>query len=100
MKDIKDMNLAEAIEALRDVDVITRGYQCNYEAIEKLADRIHDLTRWIPVEERMPTQEDKDVLAWYATEYPFAVLVNWYEFPMNNRSVTHWQRITSPEGNP
>jgi hypothetical protein len=60
MKDIKDMNLAEAITALRDVDVITRGYQCNYEAIEELADRIHDLTRWIPVSEKFPTAADAD----------------------------------------
>jgi hypothetical protein len=97
MKDIKDMNLAEAIKALRDVDVITRGYQCNYDAIVELADRIHDLTRWIPVSERMPTEEDRDVLAWYATKYPFATLVNWYEFPLNNNSVTHWKRITPPE---
>ena len=54
MKDIKDMNLAEAIEALRDVDVITRGYQLNYEAIEELADRIHDLTRWNNINDSLP----------------------------------------------
>jgi hypothetical protein len=54
MKDIKDMNLAECIEALRDVEVITRGYQCNYDAIEELADRIHDLTRWNNIDDSLP----------------------------------------------
>jgi hypothetical protein len=55
-------------------------------------------TRWIPVSERMPTEEDKFVLAWYATKYPFASRVDWYSFPLNNKDVTHWQRITPPEG--
>jgi hypothetical protein len=95
MKEISEYTLKECLE---EIEMLHGGY--GFRDPEKLADRIHELTRWISVEERMPTQEDKDVLAWYATEYPFAVLVNWYEFPMNNRSVTHWQRITSPEGNP
>jgi hypothetical protein len=95
MKEISEYTLKECLE---EVEMLHGGY--GFRDPEKLADRIHKLTRWIPVEEQMPTQEDKDVLAWYATKYPFAVLVNWYEFPMNNRSVTHWQRITSPEGNP
>jgi hypothetical protein len=117
MKDIKDMNLAEAITALRDVDVITRGYQCNYEAIEELADRIHNLTRWIPVSERMPTEEDfgNDVfrvwvngtderacfdcgklLVWENDSYN----AGWCEYDKGNwkRDFTHWQHITPPEG--
>jgi hypothetical protein len=97
MKDIRHMNLAELANKLCDLH---EGDTVGLLRIADRMDKIHDLTRWIPVEERMPTQEDKDVLAWYATEYPFAVLVNWYEFPMNNRSVTHWKRITPPEGKP
>jgi hypothetical protein len=109
MKEIKDMNLAECLEAIRNLGDTVRSIvlesESRYAQYEDylqvsclLADRIHDLTRWIPVSERLPTQEDKDVLAWYATKYPFATLVNWYEFPLNNNSVTHWKRITPPEG--
>ena len=94
MKPISKMNLAELADRVESDEDI---YHDEYVFVERLR-VIHDLTRWIPVSERMPTQEDKDVLAWYATEYPFAVLVNWYEFPMNNRNVTHWKRITPPEG--
>jgi hypothetical protein len=98
MKDIKDMNLAEAITALRDVDVITRGYQCNYDAIEELADRIHDLTRWIPVSERMPTEADVDehgeVLAWSPDPH---ITYTASCIPLSHH-FTRWQRITPPEG--
>jgi hypothetical protein len=53
MKPIDQMNLAECLAKLRDVStVLTRNEE------RQLADRIHDLTRWIPVSERMPTEED------------------------------------------
>jgi hypothetical protein len=88
------MNLAEAIEALRDVDVITRGYQCNYEAIEELADRIHDLARWIPLSESMPTANDGNVLLMHDGGY-----VEYSPFGFADiHTHTHWQRITPPEG--
>jgi len=108
MKDIKDMNLAEAIQAFRDVDVITRGYQCNYDAIEELAERIHDLTRWIPVEERMPTREDADAegYVWVsAIQITMGDRANdswlWSEVSLDGGIAykpTHWKRITPPEG--
>ena len=93
MKDTKDMSLKECLE---EVELLNGVY--DYDDPVKLAKRIDELTRWIPVSERMPTEEDRDVLAWYATKYPFANLVNWYEFPLNNKDVTHWKRITPPEG--
>jgi hypothetical protein len=90
MKDIKDMNLEEAITALRDVNVITRGWQCNYDAIEELADRLDTLLfeqaqrhdawvdalesrinsleaerRWIPVSERLPNHLSDYVYVYY-----------------------------------
>jgi hypothetical protein len=98
MKDIKDMNLAECIEALRDVDVITRGYQCNYDAIEELADRIHELTRWIPVSERMPTEKDADTrgkVMWYFWGEHYE---SRYWNLHSDYGATHWKRITPPEG--
>jgi hypothetical protein len=107
MKDIEDMNLAEAITALRDVDVITRGYQCNYDAIEELADRIHDLTRWIPVSERMPTKQDGDENGYIFTlerekESPnrlYPCIQTWSDIRSDYYyEITHWKRITPPEG--
>ena len=107
MKDIEDMNLAEAIKALRDVDVITSGYEPDYDAIEELADRIHDLTRWIPVSERMPTEEDGDrhgqiLIFEVENESPnrgYQQLVKWDAIgkPDYFYAVTHWKRITPPE---
>jgi hypothetical protein len=129
MKEVKDMNLAEAITALRDVDVITRGWQCNYDAIEELTNRIDTLLfdtaqrhdawvdalenkinsleaerRWIPVEERLPTKEDADrygyVLWWSEDEVALPVARYWYwDFTgVPKYQLTHWQRITQPEG--
>jgi hypothetical protein len=114
MKDIKDMNLAEAITALRDVDVITRGYQCNYDAIEELADRIHDLTRWIPVSESEPNRGDivlvkgtvtgdvckpfegqMGLVEWGSKDYSLCVDGCYYSVWYSD--ITHWQRITPPE---
>jgi hypothetical protein len=141
MKDIKDMNLAEAITALRDVDVITRGYHCNFDAIEELANRIDTLLfeqaqrhdawvdalenrinsleakhRWIPVEERMPTEEDGAVRCTdkcdpsneFVAKIIKSVLkrwtiggfdnMGWYE--VNSWEFNYWQRITPPEDKP
>jgi hypothetical protein len=91
MKKIREYNLREIANAVEATEILS-------PAIASRLCELHDLTRWIPVSERLPTQEDGDVLAWYATKYPFATLVNWYEFPLNNNSVTHWKRITPPEG--
>jgi len=84
-----------------------------------VADRIHDLTRWIPVSERMPTKEDLGnevfrvwingtderacfdcgkLLVWENDPYN----AGWCEYDSGNwkTAFTHWQRITPPEVNP
>jgi hypothetical protein len=106
MKDIKDMNLAECIVALRDVDVITRGYQCNYDAIEELADRIHELTRWVSVSEKLPTKEDANFHDEVIVSLDPMSIVNSPFGMMGIETVeysdvcpskhTHWQRTTEP----
>jgi hypothetical protein len=99
MKDIKDMNLRELADFVEDQLIYIHYKNRDDEMfVAKRLRQLHDLNRWIPVGERMPTEEDKLVLAWYATKYPFAQIVNWYEFPINNKYVTHWKRITPPEG--
>ena len=92
MKDPKDMNLAECLDALREMNIIQ--FDIGYDV--DIADRIHELTRWIPISERMPTEEDAykgQVLALFESEaetWPFGDLAN----------ATAWQRITPPETKP
>jgi predicted S18 family serine protease len=116
MKDIKNMNLAEAITALRDVDVITRGYQCNYDAIEELADRIQELFehenegvvaiseayqrlrehhRWIPFKERYPVGADGDKILVY-NKYNGVFTIG--QSQIRDYNPIYWSKITTPEG--
>ena len=69
-----------------------------------IADRIHDLTRWIPVSERMPTHEDFGEWGRVLIRYndgdidsmPFVGNVS--QFTTSSEFwITHWQRITPPE---
>jgi hypothetical protein len=89
MKEISEYTLKECLE---EVEMLHGGY--GYRDPEKLADRIHELTRWIPVSERMPTEEDAykgQVLALFESEaetWPFGDLTN----------ATSWKRINPPEG--
>ena len=53
MKPIEEMNLAECLE---EVELLNGVYE--YDGPTRLALRINELTRWIPVEERLPTEED------------------------------------------
>ena len=103
MKDIKDMNLRECIESLRDEYNYARGYYDSVDGVKlcQLADRIHDLTRWIPVEERLPTESDAQengyVEFWDARHrlsyyYKYNFIPQHYE-----PYFTHWKRITPPE---
>jgi len=105
MKPIKDMNLSECINRLRELPDGTiedqfdmRDLPWIFDVAEELADRIHDLTRWIPVSEQMPTEEDVDengeVLGWSPephVTYTASCIPLSYHF-------THWQRITPTEG--
>jgi hypothetical protein len=54
MKDIKDMNLAELANKLCDLH---EGDTVGLLRIADRMDKLHDLTRWIPVSERMPESE-------------------------------------------
>ena len=106
MKPINEMNLAECLEFLREYGydfILTEG---NHE----LADRIAELTRWIPVGERMPTEADGDmdgrVLVFERGKYTphgtYTRFVGWDSLDDVDYfyTVTHWQRITPPEDKP
>jgi hypothetical protein len=117
MKDIKDMNLAELAEKVRWLEYCVNG------CVIEISDRLHelnDLTRWIPVSERMPTEEDfgidKRFRVWIGSIDSTAIFTEgrlyvwddeaynsgWTEYDPNNHRVafTHWQRITPPEAKP
>jgi hypothetical protein len=112
MKPIREMSLLELAEYVNNK--LGSGDDIN-DIIYRLCE-LHDLTRWIPVSERMPTEADLNefgLVATYdkgyidkATVRKGAVKVwddddeSWTDFDATNRafSFTHWQRITPPEG--
>jgi hypothetical protein len=88
---ISECTLKECINALKrmDADLLEYGYAIY------IADRIHDLTRWIPVSERMPSEEEW-VLVWLSNGHSFVMNGAYVNDPL----VTHWRRITPPEDKP
>jgi hypothetical protein len=70
MKPINEYTLQECIERLRELPDGTVDDACDkvmlphlpwiFDVAVALADRIEELTRWIPVSERLPTEEDAD----------------------------------------
>jgi hypothetical protein len=89
MKEISEYTLKECLE---EVEMLHGGY--GYRDPEKLADRIHELTRWIPLSESMPTANDGNVLLMHDGGY-----VEYSPFGFADiHTHTHWQRITPPEG--
>jgi hypothetical protein len=112
MKEISEYTLKECLE---EVEMLHGGY--GYRDPEKLADRIHDLTRWIPVSERMPTEKEfgnevfrvwvlggetdacfvsGKIMVW--VDSPFEADYEEYDPKRYRTAFTHWQRITPPEG--
>jgi hypothetical protein len=101
MKPIEQMNLAECLDAVR------KGYIYHLKA---LADRIHDLTRWVPVSEKFPTAADADesgkvMIYRITTKHQRAMakgLLDWYMVKSCHPDETWWMPlpkdpITSPE---
>jgi hypothetical protein len=99
MKLVKDMGFRELVEEVN-------FYSHRFPHLALVADRLyelHDLTRWVPVSERMPTEEDGLNLS-----DGLCVLVKSAEIPSWHRIVpysranslngySHWRRITPPE---
>ena len=105
MKDIKDMNLRELANKLCDLH---EGDTVGLLRIADRMDKLHDLTRWIPVSERMPTKEDGDsmglVFVWHDTSSPLlkghGYVAHYHWVPASDEGITHWKRITPPEDKP
>jgi hypothetical protein len=107
MKPINEMNLAECLWVICNPMEVTLDYTMT-EILKQIADRIHSLTRWIPVEERLPTFEDADEEGYVfirerENESPHRTYhtVGRYDslkVPDYFYTVTHWRRIDTPEG--
>jgi hypothetical protein len=96
-KRIEDMNIEELARACMAID---SGYQESIVGLQSISERLlklHDLTRWIPVSERMPTVEDsyRGRVLWLQEEY--SIIVGSYDLARSKTRATHWQRITPPE---
>ena len=93
MKPIEQMNLAELAE-------IMAPYSDLKERIINRLRVIHEETRWIPVSERMPTEEDADTrgkVMWYFWGEHYE---SRYWNLRSDYGATHWKRITPPEAQP
>jgi hypothetical protein len=93
MKPINEYTLQDCLNSILKADMILHRHE--------LADRIHELTRWIPVEERLPTEGDGDryglVLKWDSLTKS-AQIDSWNHSGTYNACYTHWRRIDKPEG--
>jgi len=94
-------NASDCVGALREMNEL--DVQCGRHLI--LADRIHDLTRWIPVSERMPTEGDySEAGQIHLWDAEFGICRVYHKDIAHDflkripLEFTHWQRITSPEG--
>jgi hypothetical protein len=103
MKDIKDMTLTELAIYVESNLISMRGekYSFEYEVANRLRE-LHELTRWIPVSERMPTEADADgkgYVEFWSTKYQMPYHYKYDFLPeRHGRKLTHWKRITPPEG--
>jgi hypothetical protein len=59
MKPINEMSINECLWVICNPMEASTQYTST-EILKQLANRIHELTRWIPVSERLPTEADAD----------------------------------------
>jgi hypothetical protein len=114
MKPINDYTLQECLELLIHKGTLLGGEKATLigktppfhlidaNGVRQIANRIYQLTRWIPVEERLPTFEDADkqdgcVDVWSSFEGVGFRKKLEYQLVKHTRC-THWQRINRPEG--
>lgn len=70
--------------------------------IAKRLRELHEKHRWIPVGERMPTEEDADKngrVLWYCKDqHNESLMWDMPRWKISYERVTHWKRIDKPEG--
>jgi hypothetical protein len=99
---------------LREIANAVEATEILSPAIASRLCELHDLTRWIPVSERMPTEDDGIIRcidgeyaeSEFTAKFEKGVLKRWTIGDFDNMGwyrvetyeFTHWQRITPPEG--
>jgi hypothetical protein len=77
------------------------------DALENEINALRAKNRWIPVEERMPTEEDADrhgYVQWWSENEVAIPVAHCWDFPFahfwefTGVTFTHWRRIDNPEG--
>ena len=104
MKPINEMTLAECLDhADHLLHWDERGD--NVDTVKECLAHIRELTRWIPVKERLPTQEDADhnnsvfVQTTHRSGYQQTDVWFWDAVtpePIGGHTPTHWRRIDKP----
>jgi hypothetical protein len=89
---IETIRIAHQLEHLLDEPIPLA------DILRQLSERVDELTRWIPVEERLPTKEDGEYVI-----VAFGDIVNRYKvthfvYANELNGYSHWQRINKPEG--
>jgi hypothetical protein len=94
-KPIEKMNAGELADEFNPANTessVRYDYATMYRLTSRLRE-LHDLTRWIPVSERVPTEEDA-----YKGQVFVFVDGQAESWPFNDLgNATHWCRITPPE---
>jgi hypothetical protein len=98
MKDIKDMNLEEVRQKIYE-----HALAINNDELYSLLDRLDELTRWIPVSERMPDGDYFVLVTVEGDGWPMVAFYDgkWYPSDIwdeiDTSRIVSWQRITPPE---
>ena len=102
MKPINEMTLLEIRDSLKWLGDNNNNVPFDHiqKACYDYADRIYDLTRWITVSERMPTEEDADedgFIDCYGKYGRFPMrLCHIDNLDIGSKTFTHWRRIDKP----
>jgi hypothetical protein len=98
MKPIDQMTLAEVKEEIEKY-----AFVIDNSRLYSLLDQLDDLTRWIPVSERMPTEEDySEAGQIHLWDAEFGICRVYHKDIAHDflkripLEFTHWQRITPP----
>ena len=95
MKPINEMTLTEVVETIRiahQIDSLLDEPIPLGEILRQLSERVHDLTRWIPVSERMP-----DIGQWvYVWLSDDSADIAHESYIGQDSDITHWRRIDTP----
>jgi hypothetical protein len=109
-RDAKMLNLPSIFDVAVDladrIDKLlyeqAQRHDARVDALENEINALRAKNRWIPVEERLPTEEDADengrVLWYFKDQYQQTLMRDMPRWKMSYERVTHWRRSDNPEG--